>query len=51
MEYDLSPARIARVEAQARVLRAQAARDGMKAFSGSLSHLIASLFGRHTNAA
>lgn len=51
MEYDLSPARIAKVEAEARVLRAQAARRGVQALMNSLSRLVASLFGQRTNAA
>jgi len=51
MDFDTSPARIAEIEARARVLRAEAARGGMIAFKDALSHLVASLFGRRTNAA
>lgn len=51
MDYDTSPARIAEIEARARVLRAQAARDGMIAFKEALAALVASVFGRRTNAA
>lgn len=51
MEYDTSPARIAEIEARARVLRAQAARDGMKAFKQGVAQLVASLLGQRTNAA
>jgi hypothetical protein len=51
MEFDTSPARIAEIEARARVLRAEAARDGMRSMTQGIAHALASLFGRRTNAA
>lgn len=51
MTNDLSTINHAQIEARARVLRAQAARNGFISFRDAISNVIASLFLRGSKAA